>query len=122
MHETILKLAQAISGSTDAEQTLLDLLCTAAEKEWSGRLRDGVLAENCEESYTCAAAFTAVARLIGSRSGKNSVSSFTAGSVSVSSLSGKETTAAAAALQSQAEQIMAPYVEEADFSFRGVRA
>ena len=122
MHETILTLAQTISGSTDTEKALLDLLCTAAEREWNGRLREGVSAEDCKEPFTCAAAFTAVARLLGSRSGRNSVSSFTAGSVSVSSLSMAEASAASAALQSQAEQMMVPYVEEEGFSFHGVRA
>jgi len=122
MHETILNLAKTISECTDGEAALLETLCTAAEKKWTGRLCEGISTADCEESFVCAAAYTAAAQLLASRGGKSAVSSFTAGSVSVARCSAQETGAASGALQNQAEALMAPYVVEDRFSFRGVDA
>lgn len=121
MHEKILTLAQSITGAKDSETLLLDQLCTAAADNWEGRLRPGVMPSDCEEAFTCAAAFTAAAGLLTGRGSGETVSSFSAGSVSVRSRAAAETDTTAGALREQAERLMAPYVEDARFSFRGVR-
>lgn len=69
MNETILELAKAVSGAGEAEETLLALLCAAAEQRWTARLRDGVTVEKCGTAFRCAAAFTAAADLMAGRGG-----------------------------------------------------
>ena len=121
MHETILSLAQSLTDAAQTEQTLLGLFCTAAEREWEARLRDGITPSDCGDAFPCAAAFTAAANLLTGRGG-GTVSSFTAGSVSASEKSAAEIKAAANALRSLSARLMAPYTAEDTFCFRGVRA
>lgn len=120
MEETILTLAQAISGAGEKETALLTALCIAAAERWTGRLREGVTAADCGEAFRCAAAFTAVADLAAGGNG-GSVASFTAGEVSVRGRAAAETAALSRALRQTAEGLMAPYAVAADFAFRGVR-
>ena len=47
MHEKILTLAKAIVRPAEEEEALLDALCTAAEAELTGRLREDVSPEDC---------------------------------------------------------------------------
>lgn len=121
MNETILTLAQALCGASEAEKPLLQALCQAAEADWTGRLRAGKTADGCGSAFSCAAAFTAVAGLLSARGGGDSFSSFTAGTVSVSARGAAETGAAADTLRREAERLMAPYVTEDSFCFCGVR-
>ena len=51
--ETILTLARIISGAGQEEEALLEPLCQAAEAQWRGRLRQGVAAEDCGETFAC---------------------------------------------------------------------
>ncbi len=120
MNETILELAKAVSGAGEAEETLLALLCAAAEQRWTARLRDGVTVEKCGTAFRCAAAFTAAADLMAERGG-GTVSAFTAGEISVSGKGSTERAGSAAELRRAAERLMAPYAESDDFSFKGVR-
>ena len=122
MHETILTLAQTVSGARDTEASLLELLCTAQEQAWSERLREGITTEDCRDAYCCACAFSAVAGLLTGRSAGDGVASFQAGEISVRKSSAKETASAMKSLQEQAERLMAPYVAEDTFCFRGVWA
>jgi hypothetical protein len=123
MHETILSLAGTLSGAKDTEASLLELLCTAQEQAWSERLREGIKAEDCREAYCCASAFSAVADLMAGRCGEDGgVTSFRAGDVSVKKDGASEAGFAADNLRRQAERLMAPYVCEDTFCFRGVRA
>jgi hypothetical protein len=122
MHETILNLAQTLSGAAETEVPILELLCTAAEQEWTSRLRDGVNETACQSAYVCACAFSAVAALSTGRSEKDGVSSFTAGDVTVHAATGSQTGETAAALYAQAARLMEPYARFDDFAFRGVRA
>lgn len=119
MQEKILALALAVSGAGEERQPLLEALCGGAETYWKGRLRDGVTAEDCLESFCCAAAFTAAADLEAGRGG--GVASFTAGVVSVKGLSGAESAARAAVLRQTAERLMEPYAAANGFCFKGVR-
>lgn len=115
MQERILTLAKTLSGAGEDEAELLTLLCAASEKEWTMRLRDGMTAEKCQETFLCAAALSAAAGLIAGRGG---AVRFTAGDVSVTETEGDQT---ARTLREEAERLMAPYVTAADFCFRGVR-
>ena len=119
MQEKILTLALAVSGVGEEQQPLLETLCVAAETYWKGRLRDSVTAEDCMESFCCAAAFTAAADLAAGQGG--GVTSFTAGEISVKGCGGAEAIARAAALRQTAERLMAPYAQTGDFAFKGVR-
>ncbi|WP_312636839.1 hypothetical protein [Oscillibacter sp.] len=114
MQEEILTLARTLSGAGEDEEAALVLLCKAAEKAWTGRLREDVEPEECREAFLCAAALFAVAGLSASRGGMQ----FTAGDVSVTEPEGGKN---AEALRREAERLMEPYVTAAEFRFRGVR-
>ena len=113
-------LALAVSGAGETEQALLEALCGAAESYWTGRLREGVTAEDCLESFCCAAAFTAAADLAAGQGGD--VSSFTAGAVTVKGCGSGERAARANALRETAERLMESYAAVDGFCFKGVRA
>lgn len=120
MQEKILTLALAVSGVGEEQQPLLETLCIAAETYWKGRLRDSVTAEDCMESFCCAAAFTAAADLAAGQGGD--VSSFTAGAVTVKGCGSGERAARANALRETAERLMESYAAVDGFCFKGVRA
>lgn len=114
MREEILTLARTLSGAGEDEETALALLCGAAEKEWTERLREGAKPEECREAFLCAAALTAAAGLTAGRGGMR----FTAGDVSVTETEGEQS---AKSLREEAQRLMAPYVTAEKFRFRGVR-
>lgn len=120
MREEILTLARAVSGAGEAEEALLEPLCRAAYLRWEARLRPGLTPEACGAAFACAAAFTAAADLAAGRGG-GAVAAFTAGDVSVRGRGAAETASLSRDLRRTAEGLMAPYAEEADFCFRGVR-
>ena len=122
MDETILSLAQTITNATDEELTLLGMLCTAAQREWSDRLRQGVVISDCEELFICACAYSAAAGLLATRKGRQEPVSFTAGGLSIRELGETERTATGVSLRQAAERLMAPWINESDFAFHGVRA
>ena len=113
-------LARIVSGAGEAEEALLESLCQAARLRWEGRLREGLTPEDCGRAFACAAAFTAAADLAAGRGG-GAVAAFTAGDVSVRGRGAAETASLSRDLRRTAEGLMAPYAEEADFCFRGVR-
>lgn len=118
--EEILTLAQAVSGAGEAESPLLESLCQAARRRWESRLRPGLTPADCLESFVCAAAFTAAADLAAGRGG-GAVSAFTAGEISVKGRGAVENASLVRGLRAAAEELMAPYANEENFCFRGVR-
>ena len=120
MTERILELARGITNPSEAEEALLESLCHAAEAAWTARLKSGVSAEDCGETFLCAAAFTAAADFAVSRNG-GGVESFTAGEISIRHSGSAEGKAQADALRKTAERLMASYTETAAFAFKGVR-
>lgn len=120
MTERILELACGITGVSDAENSLLEALCHAAEAAWMSRLKSEFTAEDCGEAFLCAAAFTAAADYVVSRGGDD-VASFTAGEISIKRKNGSEGEAQAAALRKTAERLMAPYAVAESFAFKGVQ-
>jgi len=119
MSEKILELARTISGTGKEGEVLLQALCVSEEVYWTSRLREGITAELCSETFSCAAAFTAAANLL--LVNQDDISSFTAGELSVKLREGSAGTAKATALRQAAERMMIPYTEAEDFCFKGVR-
>lgn len=118
MRERILELALAAAGGGEAEETLLEPLCAAAEAGWRNRLRRGVTEADCGEALLCAAAFTAAADLA---AGEGGVASFSAGDVSVSLGSGGDRAKRAESLRQAAERLMEPFVRAEGLWARGVK-
>lgn len=114
--EAIYTMACSFAGTLSQEQAgALKTLCMAAETELRLRLRPGLAPDDCGENFICAAAWLALAGFAAGSS-CDGVSSFSAGEMRVQ----KEKTAAAGqALRAQAEQIMAPYIQDS-FTFVGV--
>ena len=121
MDTDILTLAGMVSGAGEAEQRLLEALCSAARQRWVLRLRPDVTEEDCGTAFACAVAFTAAADLLAGGRSSGEVSSFTAGEISVKAASAAERSGNGEALRRTAERLMAPYAESGDFSFKGVR-
>lgn len=93
------------------EETVLRMLCRAAERELRSRLRPGLREEEYTDALICAAAWIAAGSL--GRSGGNA-KSFSVGDVSVTTgSSGDER------MRRLADQLMAPYVKDS-FAFREV--
>lgn len=120
MFEHILTLAAGIVQPSDAEKPLLAALCAAAQIELAGRLRSGVSPEDCGDAFPCAAALLAAAGILPCRSG-GEVEQFSAGDVSVRTGGNGQLCQAAAVMRRQAVSMLAPYAEDGDFVFRGVR-
>ena len=118
MTERILELARGMCGAEE-EDALLEALCHAAETAWRLRLKDGVTTEACGEAFLCAAALSAAADHLAGQCG-GSVESFTAGEISIKRQSGTGNHGSEAMRQA-AERLMAPYVVQERFAFKGVR-
>ena len=117
MREEITAIASELSRATETEESVLTKLCTAACAEIEGKLREGISKEDCEGAFTCAAAWLAAAALVSARAGGEDVSSLRAGDLSVT----KRSAAEYERLRRQAWELMAPYVKDSGFCFRGVR-
>ena len=105
---------------TEGEQALLAELCRTAEAALTGRLRAGVTADDCASAFIPAAAWMALAGFTTGREAAAPPASFRAGDVSVT-CSGVGGAAASRGLLEQAERVMAPWLEDGGFAFRGVR-
>lgn len=112
--DDILSLTCTYVQAGEEDMEALRRLCMAAQARLESRLRKDITAEDCCDSFICAAAmlaaadFSAVSAAFGAKS-------FTAGPVSVS----KEDAKACKNLREQAALLMAPYCEDA-FCFMGV--
>ena len=118
LREEILTLSRGICRPAEGEEALLETLCAAAEELCRLRLRDGVSAGDCGESFPCACALLAAADLMECRTGGPGGGGFTAGSVTVRAGAGAE---GAGALRAAARRMLAPWTETEGFAFRGVR-
>lgn len=118
MHEKVLELAKYITTAGEEELPLLDALCTAAEEELAGRLREDVQPEDCGVLFPLAAALTAAGDLLPFR-GSGDVEQFTAGDVSVRLRKGGEQSASS--LRRQAAALLSRYLRDGGFAFMGVR-
>ena len=121
MTEEIMALAATLSHPAEEQRELLGLLCTAAERELRGRLKEGCRAEDCGESFLCAAALLAAADFRAMMAAGGDAMSFTAGSVSVSTGGSGEQEKTGALLRRQARRLLAGWLRDDGFAFQGVK-
>lgn len=106
-------LAMALGHVGEEERENLLLLCQAAEQELTQRLKEGVAAEDCSASLALAAAWMALEAL----EERDGVESFSAGDMTIRTAGNRGN----GRLRRQAEQVMAPYLRDDQFCFRGVQ-
>ena len=112
--EEITATAQVFAGSlSDAQRSILERLCAAADSALCARLREGITPADCYDSFVCAAAWMALSEFCMCRDGD--VEAFTAGALSI-----RRSPAASSCLAGQAETLMAPYLRDGRFDFRRV--
>ncbi len=116
MTEQVMELVQALGGAGQDEE-LLRTLSAAACRTLDRRLRDGLGPEDCQGAYPLAAAWLVMDWLRGSR-GLEGVTSLTAGDISVRREAGSPD---GGDLTKRAMELMAPYLKDEGFVFRGVR-
>ncbi len=118
----IIATAALFAGETlrTEEQQVLEGFCTEALTQWSRRLKETVAPEDCRAALIPACALTALAGFLTGREGVAVPLSFTAGEVSLRQETG-ETDHRLWKLREEAARLMAPYVTDGDFHFRGVR-
>jgi hypothetical protein len=112
MTETAMALCKAMGAGEDQEELLLPLV-QAAVTALEGRLRPGVTPQDCGTAFPLAAAMVAMDGLE-QVSGGGQVTAFTAGAVTIR----REGTGTS--LTAQAQGLLAPWLGETGFAFRGV--
>ena len=115
MTEEIMVLCRAMGAAEDEEELLLPLI-QAVTSALEGRLKTGVTPADCGAAFPLAAAMVAMDGL-DRASGSSRVASFTAGDVSIRTSEGGGQSQSRTA---QAERLMAPWLGETGFAFRGV--
>ena len=119
MSAEIFTIASAISSCTEAEKEILGKLCAAAEDEIVRQLRPGVTAQDCAGSYVCSAAWMAAGALELTRGGED-IAALRAGDLTIRKQTAGERQTRSRQLCQQAWQMLAPYVKDGAFYFRGV--
>lgn len=108
-----MSLAKVLGDVPESDWPRLELLCEAALAELRRRLRPGVTEADCGEALPLAGAFLALAGL----EEGGDVERFSAGDLTIQTGgSGKST-----AFRRQAERVLAPWLTDRGFVFRGVR-
>jgi len=108
--QEVLELALAMGAGEENREVLLPL-CQASVQELAGRLKCGLSPEDCGAAFPVAAAFLALDSL----EPDGGVTAFTAGDVTVRRDGSQKN------LRRRAEALLAPYIQETGFAFRGVR-
>lgn len=114
MTQQILALCRAMGAPEDREELLL-LLAQAVEGQLAGRLKAGVTPEDCSAAFSLAAAML-VMDALEECDGSGDVTSFTAGDLTIHRQSGAGTGRSQRALK-----LLAPWLGDTGFFFRGVR-
>ena len=115
MTEQILALCRAMGAGR--EELLLPLAQTVKE-QLAGRLKEGASPEDCGTAFPLAAAMLVMDQLSGVTGGEGAVTSFTAGDLTIRKEAGCG--GAGRTLSAQAEGLLAPWLKDAGFVFRGV--
>lgn len=120
MVEEALELAMALGKVAERDRETLRVLCGHALEGLSGRLKDGVGAEDCAPALVLGVAWMALADLCVGEC-VDGVESFSAGGLTIRR--GDKTTPMerSAALRRRAELVVSPYLKDDTFSFLGVR-
>ena len=112
--EEILALCRLMGAGEEQDELLLPLI-EAVSAGLERRLKPGVAPEDCGSAFLLAAALCAMDGLE-EAAGTAGVSSFTAGEVSIHTRGREEGTRT-----DQAQRLLAPWLGETGFAFRGVR-
>lgn len=112
MTEEILALCGAM-GAGESQQALLQPIIQAVQAGLEQRLKENTSPEDCGTAFPLAAAMLAMDAL-NKAAGSGGVESFTAGAVSIRTRVGGED------LSALAERLLAPWLGETGFAFRGV--
>ena len=112
----ILSFAETLAGS-DADTELLTAMCAAAASELEARLREGVSPEALGDTFDLAAGILAVSMYCAAEHPEQ-IKSFRAGSVSVDYAAGE---VSPESLRAAAEAMLAAYLRDCGFDFRGVK-
>lgn len=113
LQEEILALCRQMGAGEEQDGLLLPLIETA-QAGLQRRLRAGVSPQDCGSAFPLAAALTAMDGL-DRAAGEGEVSAFSAGEVSV-----QLRERGAGGRLGQAERLLAPWLRETGFAFRGV--
>ena len=103
-------------GGAGRDEAVLRTLCQNACDMLDRRLRDGLTAEDCGETYPLAAAWIALDWLRG-RQGLDGVTYLSAGDLTVRRDGGGEI----GSMFQRAMELMRPFLRDDGFVFRGVR-
>ena len=114
MTDMIMDLCRSM-GAAEEQRALLYPLIQAAQTGLTRRLRPGQSPADCGSAFPLAAAMLAM-DCLHQADGGSAVDSFTAGEVTI-----RRSGAAGTNLTRQAERLMAPWLRETEFAFRGVR-
>lgn len=115
MTEQVLELLLALCGP-EQDETVLRMLCESACRALDWRLKDGLTAEDCGGAYPLAAAWLAMDWLRGG-GGMDGITALSAGDISVR----RDGSGGSGRLAERALAVMAPFLRDEDFAFRGVR-
>lgn len=116
MDQEILALAMVLGNVSESDRQRLEVLCQNARRELEGQLRAGVTAQDCGDALLFAAAWLALSDLWTGDAAAG-VTAFSAGNLSIQTGEG----ASGNALRDRAHRLMAPYLLDGGFCFRGVR-
>lgn len=118
MTEQIMALCRAM-GAAEGQEELLLPLTRVVRDQLAGHLRPEVMPEDCGPAFPLAAAMVVMERISGLTGGSaGEVTSFTAGDLTIKKESGGQTTKG---LSQQARELLAPWLRDRDFVFRGVQ-
>ena len=121
--EEILEKAEVLVGREldEKETALLQEMCAAAARELEQRLRQGVSPQDIQSAFVSAAGVLALSLYIQVGSAGEEETNLKLGDVSVQRRGAGTARTSANTLRKQAEAMLAAYLEDQGFSFRGVR-
>ncbi len=114
MTQQVLELLKKLRPSTE-DEGVLELLCRTACSRLDGLLAEGVKPEDCGDSYPLAAAWLAMDWLDNMGDGAN-ITALSAGDLTV-----RRSDSGQGGRSRRALELMAPYLRDEGFVFRGVR-
>lgn len=118
MTQEIMALCRSLGAGEDREELLLPLV-QAAQARLAGWLRAGTAPEDCGPAFLMAAALTAVEELERAEGDDRPVTAFTAGDLTIRrEADGGRSAGSRGRL---ARELLAPWLDNTGFCFRGVR-
>lgn len=115
MTERIMALCRAM-GAAEGREELLLLLTQAVERDLAGRLKPGVRPEDCSAAFPLAATMLVLDALEICGGSLENVTSFTAGDLTIHKEAG-----VSRERHDQAMALLAPWLGDTGFCFRGVQ-